>query len=206
MTFGRAISWGARRNCSDMTAERLVSSHPALTAATESPMSRLPRLPVPGPRARLRALLGACALLCSLGAVAQSGVTQNPKLPQIDIQAGMHVIRAEVAGDSATRMRGLMEREQLGANEGMLFVFPDKAGHCFWMRNTPLPLSIAFIDDDGTIVNIADMQPRTDDSHCPLRAVRFALEMEQGWFARRGVKAGTRLGQPRLFGGAGVRQ
>jgi uncharacterized protein len=129
-------------------------------------------------------------------------VVPNARLEQIEIKAGMHLIKAEVAADSPTRTRGLMMREKLGANEGMIFVFPDKAGHCFWMRNTLVPLSIAFLDDDGTITNIEDMKPQTEDSHCPVRAVRYALEMEQGWFARRGVKAGARLVQPQLFGAA----
>jgi hypothetical protein len=129
-------------------------------------------------------------------------VAPNARLEQIEIKAGMHLIKAEVAADIQTRTRGLMMRERLGANEGMIFVFPDKAGHCFWMRNTLVPLSIAFLDDTGTITNIEDMKPQTEDSHCPVRAVRYALEMEQGWFARRGIKAGARLVQPQLFGAA----
>lgn len=157
----------------------------------------------------LASLVLATLLLALGGAVrhanAQSTgerVTPNPRLEQIDIKAGMHLIKAEVAADGPTRTKGLMMRERLGANEGMIFVFPDKAGHCFWMRNTLVALSIAFLDDDGTITNIEDMKPQTEDSHCPVRAVRYALEMEQGWFARRGVKAGARLVQPRLFGAA----
>jgi uncharacterized membrane protein (UPF0127 family) len=145
----------------------------------------------------------ALALAAALGSAAAAAPPDspapNPRLPQVEIQAGMHVIRAEVAADPATRARGLMMRERLGANEGMLFVFPEKAGHCFWMRNTLIPLSIAFVDDDGTITNLADMAPRSDDSHCPVRAVRYALEMDQGWFAKRGLQAGSRLVQPRYF-------
>jgi len=145
-------------------------------------------------------LLALAAALGSGAAIAQEAApAPNPRLPQVEIQAGLHVIRAEVAADGPTRSRGLMMRERLGPNEGMLFVFPEKAGHCFWMRNTLIPLSIAFVDDDGTIANIADMTPRSDDSHCPTRAVRYALEMEQGWFAQRGLKAGSRLVQPRYF-------
>jgi uncharacterized membrane protein (UPF0127 family) len=160
-------------------------------------------------KAVLATLLLATLLLGFSGAVRHataqgSGerVAPNPRLEQIDIKAGMHLIKAEVAADGPTRSRGLMMRERLGANEGMIFVFPDKAGHCFWMRNTLVALSIAFLDDDGTITNIEDMKPQTEDSHCPVRAVRYALEMEQGWFARRGIKAGTRLVQPQLFGAA----
>ena len=158
--------------------------------------------------ATLRAVLATLLIACS-GAIGPANaqgpsdrVVPNAKLDQIEIKAGMHLIKAEVAADTPTRMRGLMMRERLGANEGMLFVFPDKAGHCFWMRNTLIPLSIAFLDDDGTITNIEDMKPQTEDSHCPVRAIRYALEMEQGWFARRGVKAGARLVQPQLFGAA----
>ncbi len=158
--------------------------------------------------ATLWAVLATLLIACS-GAVRPANaqgtadrVMPNARLEQIEIKAGMHLIKAEVAADSPTRTRGLMMREKLGANEGMIFVFPDKAGHCFWMRNTLVPLSIAFLDDDGTITNIEDMKPQTEDSHCPVRAVRYALEMEQGWFARRGVKAGARLVQPQLFGAA----
>ncbi len=148
------------------------------------------------------ATAAACAFALAPAALAQVATERpepQPMLPQVDIQAGMHVIKAEVAADGATRMRGLMMRERLGPNEGMLFVFEQKAGHCFWMKNTLIPLSIAFIDDDGTIANILDMKPHDESSHCPVRAVRYALEMEQGWFARRGLKAGSRLVQPRIF-------
>jgi uncharacterized membrane protein (UPF0127 family) len=166
----------------------------------------------PRPRRPIRAFrraLAACAtaVACAFAAAPQALAQQapadrpapQPTLPRVDIQAGMHVIRAEVAADGATRMRGLMMRERLGPNEGMLFVFEQKAGHCFWMKNTLIPLSIAFIDDDGTIANILDMKPHDESSHCPVRAVRYALEMEQGWFAKRGLKAGARLAQPQLF-------
>jgi uncharacterized membrane protein (UPF0127 family) len=157
----------------------------------------------------LRAVLATLLLLACSGVLRPANaqgtadrVVPNARLEQIDIKAGMHLIKAEVAADIATRTRGLMMREKLGPNEGMIFVFPDKASHCFWMRNTLVALSIAFLDDDGTIANIEDMKPQTEDSHCPVRAVRYALEMEQGWFARRGVKAGARLVQPQLFGAA----
>jgi uncharacterized protein len=129
-------------------------------------------------------------------------VQPSPRLPQVQIQAGIHLIKAEVAADAASRTRGLMMRERLGPNEGMLFVFPDRGAHCFWMRNTLVPLSVAFVEDDGTIVNIADMQPLSEDSHCPLKPVRYALEMERGWFAKRGIGPGARLIQQRFFGSA----
>jgi uncharacterized membrane protein (UPF0127 family) len=105
----------------------------------------------------------------------------------------MHAIQAEVAGTDEQRQMGLMLRKEMAQHEGMLFVFDEPAIHCFWMKNTLLPLSIAFLADDGTIVNIADMPPQTTDSHCPVKPVRYALEMNQGWFAKRGLKAGFRV-------------
>jgi uncharacterized membrane protein (UPF0127 family) len=79
-------------------------------------------------------------------------------------------------------------------NHGMLFVFePPAQVHCFWMKNTLLPLSIAFLADDGTVVDVADMKPQTTESHCPRQPVRYALEMNQGWFAKRGIGAGAKL-------------
>lgn len=124
----------------------------------------------------------------------------QPTLPMVALQAGIHLVKAEVADDERKRAIGLMFRESLAPNHGMLFVFREKAGHCFWMRNTLIPLSIAFLDDDGTIVNIEDMAPRSEDSHCPKRPVRFALEMELGWFAKRGLAAGAKLASPQVFG------
>lgn len=116
------------------------------------------------------------------------------KLPRAKLTAGMHLIDAQIASNVNTRAKGLMHRKELPGNEGMLFVFERSDQHCFWMRNTPLPLSIAFIADDGEIVNLADMAPFSEDSHCPARPVRYALEMAQGWFGKKGVKAGSKIG------------
>jgi len=115
------------------------------------------------------------------------------RLPAVELTAGMHRIVAEVAATPQQQMIGLMHRRDMGANEGMLFVYEASGQQCFWMRNTLLPLTIAFIDDDGRIVNLADMQPMTEASHCSAKPVRFTLEMHQGWFAKRGLKAGSRL-------------
>jgi uncharacterized membrane protein (UPF0127 family) len=118
-------------------------------------------------------------------------------LPAIKLGAGMHVISAEVAQSPEQRATGLMNRPSMGANEGMLFVFEEANPQCFWMKNTLLPLSIAFIADDGTVVNIAEMKPQALESHCSTKPVRYALEMNQGWFAKRGIKAGAKLtGRP----------
>jgi uncharacterized membrane protein (UPF0127 family) len=114
--------------------------------------------------------------------------------PVVQLNAGMHLIRAEVVSDPATRAQGLMHRKSLAQNAGMLFVFDERAPHCMWMKNTLIPLSVAFIDERGAIVNIADMEPHSEASHCAARPVRYALEMNRGWFAARGVKPGTRLG------------
>ena len=117
----------------------------------------------------------------------------NPTLPHVYLQAGIHRIKAEVADSQAERSRGLMLRKSLQPNSGMLFVFDRAALHCFWMKNTLIPLTIAFLDDDGTIVTLADMQPHDESSHCPERPVRHALEMEQGWFKAKGLKAGDHI-------------
>ena len=116
------------------------------------------------------------------------------ELPVVQLNAGMHLIRAEVAADMATRSRGLMFRKSLAQNAGMVFVFDDASLHCMWMKNTYVPLSVAFLDEHGTIVNIADMQPHSEQSHCATRPTVYALEMAQGWFAQRGIKPGAKLG------------
>ena len=115
-------------------------------------------------------------------------------LPTVQLSAGMHLIRAEVAADFATRARGLMHRESLGANTGMLFVFEQPEIQCMWMKNTLIPLSVAFLDERGAIINIADMEPHSERTHCAARQASYALEMNRGWFAARGIKPGMRLG------------
>jgi uncharacterized membrane protein (UPF0127 family) len=152
-------------------------------------------LPLP-----LRLGLLALFIIAPSPALAQTDAPReqaNPILPRVELQAGIHLIRAEVAADFASRARGLMFRDSLGPNQGMLFVFEARSKQCFWMRNTRIPLSIAFLEDNGKIVNIADMQPHSDDSHCSARPVRYVLEMEQGWFARKGLKEGSPLAGPK---------
>jgi uncharacterized protein len=116
------------------------------------------------------------------------------QLPVVQLKAGMHLIRAEVAADYSTRGRGLMHRKSLAPNAGMLFIFDGPAIHCMWMKNTYIPLSVAFLDDKGEIINIVDMQPHSEQSHCATRPALYALEMDRGWFAARGIKPGSRLG------------
>lgn len=115
------------------------------------------------------------------------------RLPVMQLTAGMHVIRAEVAATEPQRQQGLMFRQSMEVNEGMLFVFERPAGVCMWMKNTPLPLSVAFIDAEGKIINIEDMQPNTTDSHCAKKLIRYALEMNQGWFKQRNIKPGSTI-------------
>jgi len=130
------------------------------------------------------------ALLLGFAAHAQTG---PQKLPAIQFNAGIHNIVAEVARTPGERSTGLMFRPSLGANEGMLFVFEQPGQQCFWMKNTLIPLSVAFVADDGAIVNIEHMKPQTLDSHCSTREVRYVLEMNEGWFSRRGIKPGAKL-------------
>jgi uncharacterized protein len=120
--------------------------------------------------------------------------TAQMNLPRVKLSAGMHLIDAQVAQTSDQRTIGLMFRKDMPQHEGMLFVFEQPSGLCFWMKNTVLPLTAAFVADDGTIVNLADMKPQTTDSHCASKPVRYVLEMNQGWFAKRGFKAGSKLG------------
>lgn len=129
--------------------------------------------------------------LTSPAVSAQQG--PQPRLDTVQLTVGMHVIKAELAVTPTQQAVGMMMRTEMGANEGMLFVNSDSSRRCFWMRNTLLPLSIAFISEDGSIVNIAEMQPRSDDSHCSTHPVRYALEMNKGWFAKRGLQAGSKL-------------
>ena len=106
----------------------------------------------------------------------------------------MHLMDVQIAQTPLERQIGLMWRKDMPQHEGMLFVFEQPSQQCFWMRNTLIALSAAFIADDGSIVNIVDMKPQSDDSHCSARPVRYVLEMNQGWFARRNVQPGYKLG------------
>ena len=134
----------------------------------------------------MRIALLLMTLLVSTQALAQ--------MPRIELSASFHRIDAEVAADQQNRMQGLMNRRSMAANQGMLFVFTHPDRHCMWMRNTLLPLSVAFLDEQGRILNIEDMKPQTENNHCASSPARFALEMNQGWFASKGIKVGQRIG------------
>ncbi|MBV8665298.1 MAG: DUF192 domain-containing protein [Burkholderiaceae bacterium] len=149
-------------------------------------MHNLPRI--------IRALTVASALLAS----ASQAQTQ---FPVTTLNAGINLIKAEVAVSEAQREQGLMFREKLGPNEGMVFLFGAPQQVCMWMKNTLIPLSVAFIDQSGSIVNIEEMKEQTLDSHCGAQKVSYALEMTSGWFKQKGIKPGMNIG-----GLPGVRQ
>ena len=117
-------------------------------------------------------------------------------LQRTRLSAGMYMIDAQVAMTPEERQTGLMQRKDMPQHEGMIFVFEQASQQCFWMKNTLLPLTAAFVADDGTIVNLADMKPQTTESHCSTQPVRYVLEMNKGWFAKKGIKAGSKLGGP----------
>ena len=137
-----------------------------------------------------------CAALFTSILLAASGLALaqvNVGLPTIELKTGIYRIQAELADNPKAREVGLMNRTTMPMNSGMLFVFEQKAGHCFWMNNTKIPLSIAFIADDGKIVNIEEMQAETTNNHCPKAAVRYALEMNKQWFSERVIAPGAMI-------------
>ena len=143
---------------------------------------------------QLRALL-ACVMvfgaLISLTPLAAQEPQTN--LQRTVIHAGMFQIDAQIANTPQQRQIGLMFRKDMPTHEGMLFIFDEPQKQCFWMKNTLLPLSAAFLDDDGGIVNLVDMQPQSTDSHCSEKPVRYVLEMNQGWFAKKKIGKGYKL-------------
>ena len=142
-----------------------------------------------------RALLALIVALATTPILAQRADTGTPQLdlPRSELSIGMHRIDVQVASTHPQRQTGLMHRKEMPQHEGMLFVFHQPGIQCFWMKNTLLPLTAAFVADDGSIVNLADMKPETTDSHCSDKPVRFVLEMNQGWFAKKSIKAGSKL-------------
>jgi hypothetical protein len=149
----------------------------------------------------LKSLLSlSAALAAGLALVSpQSHSQQLAKFPVITLNSGIHLIKAEVAATPGQRQQGLMFREKMGPNEGMAFLFEASAYPlCMWMKNTLIPLSVAFLDENGKIINIEDMQPQTTDSHCAQKPARYALEMNLGWFKQKNIKPGSVIeGLPR---------
>lgn len=143
----------------------------------------------------LRGFLILSLLTLLIPTVVKPAKAQEPQtnLQRTAIQAGMFQIDAQIANTNQQRQIGLMFRKYMATHEGMLFIFEEPQKQCFWMKNTLLPLTAAFVDDDGGIVNLVDMHPQSTDSHCSEKPVRFVLEMNQGWFAKRKISKGYKL-------------
>ena len=114
-------------------------------------------------------------------------------LPTIVLKAGGQSVRADIASTEVTRQTGLMYRQKMGKHEGMLFVFPDIGYHAMWMRNTLIPLSVAYLNERGLILSIHEMQALSDAAHQSAGPARFALEMNAGWFSANKVNAGDTI-------------
>jgi uncharacterized membrane protein (UPF0127 family) len=162
--------------------------------ATTSILQATPRFKDSPHPARRHGRFWLAVLIGALGAMAANaqGVPQT-QLPRTTLNAGMHLLQVQLAQDYEQRQTGLMWRKEMPQNEGMLFIFEQAGVQCFWMRNTLIPLTAAFVADDGTIVNLADMKPMNDNSHCSQKPVRYVLEMNHGWFAKRNIQAGFKL-------------
>ena len=130
------------------------------------------------------------AFLALLWLAATAGAQQ---LPDLALTVNGHKLTAEVAHTDPARMQGLMHRRILPEDRGMLFVFSDVARHAMWMKNTYIPLSVAFLDEHGAIINIEDMKPHTEDTHPSAKPAKYALEVNLGWFRKRGIKPGAKV-------------
>ena len=150
---------------------------------------------------RYRASVAVMALALfggTIGVIPAVTAQESQQFPVIALNAGIHLIKAEVATTEAQREQGLMFRKQLAPNAGMVFLFDAPAGVCMWMKNTLIPLSVAFLDQNGVIINIEEMKAQTLDSHCAEKAALYALEMNPGWFKQKNLKPGTVIsGLPR---------
>lgn len=134
----------------------------------------------------MKTLAATAALALPVGAAAQG-------MPMMDLTVGMYRIEAEVAATQDDRMLGLMHRKAMPPQHGMLFVFNTSAQHCMWMRNTLIPLAVAFLDEQGRVINVEEMLPQTEDNHCAVKPAKYALEMNAGWFKTRGFGPGTAI-------------
>ena len=147
------------------------------------------------PRSRFLIAIFACvvagAALADTPKPAAPAAEANPVLRKVTLDIGGQHVKAEVADTPRTRELGLMNRFSIGADDAMLFVFPQPQQQAFWMRNTYIPLSIAYLDADGKVLNVDEMAPRTDDPHWSKGPALYAIEMRSGWFERHGIAAGT---------------
>ena len=138
-------------------------------------------------------LIATLALAVGLSFPASAQDSAQTDLRRTILSAGFHQIDVQLAMTPEQRAIGLMHRREMPQHKGMLFVCESPAAQCFWMKNTLIPLTAAFVADDGTVVNLEDMKPQTTESHCSRKPVRFVLEMNLGWFTKKGIKAGTKL-------------
>jgi uncharacterized protein len=115
------------------------------------------------------------------------------QLSEMSLTVNGHKLTVEVAHTDPERMQGLMHRRILPEDRGMLFVFPETDRHAMWMMNTYIPLSVAFLDERGAIINIEDMKPQTQDTHPAAKPAKYALEVNLGWFRRHGAKPGAKV-------------
>ena len=150
--------------------------------------SPLPSVLLSSPRRRALACLGALA-----GGLLLPGPTRADPLFTFPLKIRGHALRVELADTDESRRTGLMHRRSLAENQGMLFVYEQPGLHAMWMKNTLIPLSVAFIDRDGRIINIEDMAPQTLDTHGARAEASYSLEVNQGWFVKRGIKPGDRV-------------
>jgi len=127
------------------------------------------------------------------GSLLNTARAEDRQLPSVRLGIKDYVIAAELADTAAARKAGLMNRIYLMENSGMLFVFPDTGIHCMWMKNTFIPLSVAFLDESRKIINLARMRPETLTPHCSTSAAKYALEMNIDWFDERKIKAGDKV-------------
>jgi uncharacterized protein len=127
---------------------------------------------------------------------AKTTATSNLQTVTIDSNEGEVEVRVEIADSPAEQARGLMDRTALAEDRGMLFVFPEEEVRSFWMRNTLIPLSVAYIDAEGRIVDIDEMQPLDETQHPSDEPARYALEVNQGFFEERGVQVGDTVEWP----------
>ena len=132
------------------------------------------------------------ALLPFLVALVGPTIVQGSE-PLLALHVGSAKVEAEYARSPAERERGLMERTEMPADHGMLFRFDDFRRHCLWMKNTPLPLSAAFMGEQGQIVDIIDLEPLSTAIRCSSEPARYALEVNQGWFESNGIEIGERV-------------
>lgn len=142
----------------------------------------------------VKTLLTSLALTATVAMAQESPQTNLQRIP---LTAGIYQIDTQLAVTPEQHAIGLMYRKEMDQHEGMLFVFPTPSKQCFWMKNTLIPLTAAFLADDGMILNLEDMKPQSEESHCAIKPVRYVLEMNKGWFAKKGLKPGMKLsGQP----------